>query len=174
MPVSALRTSPPAAAAPRLRLADASSSTGVSIQRTRGSAGSQARWVVPTTQTSKGSSVRLRSTGRARALPEELAVMLFKSAQELLTNSLKHSGASAADLAKEIADVGGDEHHLGDAWLGHLDQVGHHGAQGGILARLSGAWLVAKWRFTGGKGVGELGHGAIPSSGRDGVGVKGG
>jgi signal transduction histidine kinase len=43
--------------------------------------------------------VRWRTQGRARALPEELAVMLFKSAQELLTNSHKHSGAGGAELS---------------------------------------------------------------------------
>ncbi len=42
--------------------------------------------------------VRLRTRGRARPVPEDLAVMMFKSARELLTNSLKHSGEREAEL----------------------------------------------------------------------------
>jgi len=42
--------------------------------------------------------VRLRTRGRSRELPDELAVMLFKSASELLLNCLKHSGATKASL----------------------------------------------------------------------------
>ncbi len=42
--------------------------------------------------------VRLRTRDRARIPPEELAVMLFTSARELLINSFKHSGESEAAL----------------------------------------------------------------------------
>ncbi|MBU1701203.1 MAG: sensor histidine kinase [Candidatus Eisenbacteria bacterium] len=42
--------------------------------------------------------VRLRTRGQARELPEEMAIMLFKSARELLNNSLKHSGEREASL----------------------------------------------------------------------------
>jgi len=42
--------------------------------------------------------VTLRIHGRKRELPEELAVMLYKSARELLVNSLKYSGTDEADL----------------------------------------------------------------------------
>jgi len=56
-------------------------------------------WLAEEFSTKRQLAVRLRTQGRAQALPEELAVMLFKSAQELLTNSLKHSGAADAELA---------------------------------------------------------------------------
>ena len=42
--------------------------------------------------------VRFSHTGRAQPLAEDLAVMLFTSARELLLNSLKHSGAPGAAL----------------------------------------------------------------------------
>jgi len=42
--------------------------------------------------------VRLRTSGEPQHVPEELAVMLFISARELLINSLKHSGVAEADL----------------------------------------------------------------------------
>ena len=42
--------------------------------------------------------VGLRIRGRSRALPDEQAIMLFKSAQELLVNSLKYSGERGAAL----------------------------------------------------------------------------
>lgn len=42
--------------------------------------------------------VRLRTSGEPRHVPEELAVLLFISARELLINSLKHSGAREAVL----------------------------------------------------------------------------
>lgn len=42
--------------------------------------------------------VRLCTGGRSRELPEELAVMLFKSARELLINSAKYSGVDEARM----------------------------------------------------------------------------
>lgn len=55
-------------------------------------------WLAEQFSVRRGFAVRWRSQGQARPIPEELAVMLFKSAQELLTNSLKHSGAAGAEL----------------------------------------------------------------------------
>jgi len=43
-------------------------------------------------------AVRLRVSDDVPELPEEVAVMLFKSARELLLNSLKHSGEDGAEL----------------------------------------------------------------------------
>ncbi|MCA9726918.1 MAG: sensor histidine kinase [Candidatus Eisenbacteria bacterium] len=42
--------------------------------------------------------VKLHASGRPRALPNDLTVMLFKSVRELLMNSLKHSGAPHAEV----------------------------------------------------------------------------
>jgi len=58
-------------------------------------------WLAEQYSTRRGLRVALRTQGRTRPLPDELAVMVFQSAQELLTNCLKHSGAAEAELGLE-------------------------------------------------------------------------
>ena len=49
--------------------------------------------------------VTLRTHGRSRTLPEGVSVMLFKSAGELLFNSLKYSGANEARVTLTWSDT---------------------------------------------------------------------
>jgi signal transduction histidine kinase len=51
-----------------------------------------------------GLDVRLRTRGAARPLPSEAGLALYRAAQEALTNVVRHSGASAADVELEYAD----------------------------------------------------------------------
>lgn len=60
-------------------------------------------WLAEQFSTRRGLRVALRTQGRARPLPDELAVMVFQSAQELLTNCLKHAGVEEAELRLEWA-----------------------------------------------------------------------
>lgn len=63
-------------------------------------------WLAERFTTKRGLRVRLRTAGRARPLPEEISVMLFKSARELLFNCRKHAGDPRAELELRWSDDG--------------------------------------------------------------------
>jgi two-component system, NarL family, sensor kinase len=56
------------------------------------------RWLADRFTEKRGLRVHLHTSGRAADLPEELSVMLFQSARELLFNCRKHAGTESADL----------------------------------------------------------------------------
>lgn len=55
-------------------------------------------WLAEHFTSRRGLAVRFTRTGAVRPVPEEIAVMLFKSARELLLNALAHSGVRESHL----------------------------------------------------------------------------
>ena len=62
------------------------------------------QWLAERFSSRHGLTVRFDSRGRSSELPEELAVMMFRSARELLHNSQRHSRAGRASLSVRWGD----------------------------------------------------------------------